>query len=59
MLEEIFPMSPKEIKSHQEKDPEIEKIITAGKDIVKSIKGQKMILYHDHIYIPATLKKRQ
>ena len=59
VLEEIFPMSPKEIKSHQEKDKKLQKSLQEREDYkIKKIEGQEVILYKKKIYIPKTLQYR-
>ena len=59
VLEEIFPMSPKEIRSHQEKDKKLQKSLQEQEDYkIKKIEGQEVILYKKKIYIPKTLQYR-
>ena len=59
ILEELFPMSPQEIKCHQQKDEKLQKDLEEKHDyFIKKVEGQDLIMYRDRIYVPATLKKR-
>ena len=56
IIEESFPMSPKEIHQHQLKDKTLENKITQDKEYnYKKIEGKNLIHYRDRIYVPETL----
>ena len=57
VLEEVFPMSPKEIKSHQRKDARLMKSLEEHKEYqLKKVEGQHLVTYKSKIYIPDSLK---
>ena len=59
VLEELFPMSPKEIYSHQQRDQDLlKKLEVNEKYSLKKIEGQELITYKGKIYIPETLRER-
>ena len=59
VLEEVFPMSPKEIKSHQRKDARLMKSLEEHKEYqLKKVEGQRLVTYKSKIYIPDSLKNR-
>ena len=59
ILEEVFPMSPKEIKSHQEKDKQLLKYLQQDETYtITKVEGTELIHYKGKIYIPSTLKQR-
>ena len=57
--EELFPMSPTEIRSHQQNDEKLLKNLRDNKEYrLKTIEGKEIIMYEDKIYVPDTLKDR-
>ena len=53
IIEESFPMSPKEIYQHQRKDKTLENKITQDKEYnYKKIEGKNLIHYRNKIYVP-------
>ena len=59
ILEDVFPMSPREIRQHQKKDEKLLKSLQEHKDYdTKRIKGKDLIMYKKRIYIPNSLKDR-
>ena len=59
VMEDIFPMSPREIKRHQRRDQKLMKSLEEHKDYnIKKVEGQNLIMYKNRIYVPETLKKR-
>ena len=59
ILEDMFPMSPQEIRQHQKKDKRLLKSLQEHKDYeVKRVEGKDLITYKKRIYIPDSLKER-
>ena len=59
ILEEEFPMSPKEIAKHQLKDKRLVKYIQEDSNYnFHMVEGIELIQYKNRIYIPHTLKQR-
>ena len=59
VMEELFPMAPKEIRSHQKKDKKLQQYLQSSDDYyLKEVEGKDLIMYKNKIYIPSTLKDR-
>ena len=58
IIEEEFPMSPKEIASHQTKDKKLIKYLQEdNRYTFNKVEGVKLIHYKGKIYIPSTLQE--
>ena len=59
VLEDVFPMSPKEIKKHQRKDKKLLKSVQENSCYqLKKVEGHNLVNYKDKIYVPDSLKNR-
>ena len=59
VLEDVFPMPPKEIKKHQRKDKKLLKSVQENSCYqLKKVEGHNLVHYKDKIYVRDSLKNR-